>query len=142
MSFLSKDAKTGEHVSIISEECQFQGTLDLQGSLRIDGKLEGNVDNAKYVTVSKSGSVKGDISAKGVIVVGSMTGNIVADDVEILADAKINGNIRSKSILIEGGAKGSATIHVVGNEEGGADGEEELTPAEERQSKKEKKESK
>lgn len=129
MGFLSKDAKSGEYVSVISEECQFQGTLDLQGSLRIDGRLEGNVDNAKYVTVSRSGSVKGDITAQGVVVLGNMSGNIVADNVEILSEAKIHGNIRSKSILIEGGAKVSATIHVVGaeDEEGLASKEEAIT---------------
>lgn len=126
MVFLGKDVKAGEYVSVISEQCQFQGTLDLQGSLRIDGDLDGNVDNAKYVTISKTGSVKGDITAQGVVVIGSMTGDIVADSVEILADAKITGNIRSKSILIEGGAKVSATIHVVGEEEA-ALAEEEIT---------------
>lgn len=124
MGFLSKDDKTGEYVSVISEQCQFQGTLDLQGSLRIDGALEGNVDNAKYVTISKSGTVKGDITAQGVVIIGKMTGDIVADSVEILADAKITGNIRSKSILIEGGAKVSATIQVVGEEEASLDEEE------------------
>lgn len=124
MGFLSKDVKAGEYVSVISEQCQFQGTLDLQGSLRIDGALEGNVDNAKYVTVSKSGVVKGDITAQGVVIIGKMTGDIVADSVEILADAKITGNIRSKSILIEGGAKVSATIHVVGEDEASLDEEE------------------
>lgn len=124
MVFLSKDVKAGEYVSVISEQCQFQGTLDLQGSLRIDGALEGNVDNAKYVTVSKTGTVKGDITAQGVVIIGKMAGDIVADSVEILADAKITGNIRSKSILIEGGAKVSATIHVVGEEEASLDEEE------------------
>lgn len=124
MGFLSKDVKAGEYVSVISEQCQFQGTLDLQGSLRIDGALEGNVDNAKYVTVSKSGVVKGDITAQGVVIIGKMTGDIVADSVEILADAKITGNIRSKSILIEGGAKVSATIHVVGEDESSLNEEE------------------
>ncbi|MDR1124283.1 MAG: polymer-forming cytoskeletal protein [Elusimicrobiota bacterium] len=120
MAFLSKDAKSGEHVSVISEECQFQGTLDLQGSLRIDGRLEGNVDNAKYVTVSKTGAIKGDIAAHGVVIIGAMSGNITADSVEILADAKIKGNIRSKSILIEGGAKVNATITVVNEEDDAA----------------------
>jgi cytoskeletal protein CcmA (bactofilin family) len=125
MSFLNKDAKNGEYVSVISEECQFQGTLDLQGSLRIDGRLEGNVDNAKYVTVSKTGSVKGDITGQGVVIIGNMIGNIVADSVEILADAKIKGNIRSKSILIEGGAKVNATIRVVSEEDDGLQDKEE-----------------
>jgi Integral membrane protein CcmA involved in cell shape determination len=121
MGFLSKNAKAGEYISVISEECQFQGTLDLQGSLRIDGKLEGNVNNAKYVTINKTGSVKGDITAQGVVVMGKMDGNLCADSVEILTDAVIKGNIRSKNILIEGGAKVNADIRVVGEE----------TPAEE-----------
>ncbi len=131
MGFLGKDAKAGEYVSVISEECQFQGTLDLQGSLRIDGKLEGNVDNAKYVTISETGSVKGDISARGVVLIGKMEGNIVADNVELLASAKIIGNIRSKSILIEGGAKVSATIQVIGEEDEASltEKEESLNPA-------------
>lgn len=124
MGFLSKDAKTGEYVSVISEECQFQGTLDLQGSLRVDGRLEGNVDNAKFVTVSKSGNVKGNVTAQGVVLIGTMQGNIVADSVEILATAIIKGDIRSKSILIEGGARVNATITVVNEADEPASGEE------------------
>ncbi len=126
MGFLGKDAKSGEYVSVISEQCQFQGTLDLQGSLRIDGKLEGNVDNAKYVTISQSGKVKGDITAKGVVLIGRMEGNICADTVELLASARISGDIRSKSILIEGGAKVNATIHVVNEDGEDAAAEEEV----------------
>jgi len=137
MGFLSKDSKSGEYVSVISEECQFQGTLDLQGSLRIDGRLEGNVDNAKYVTVSKNGVVKGDITAQGVVVIGSVTGNIVADNVEILSTAKIKGNIRSKSILVEGGARVNASIIVVSEEENElADKEESILDEDKAKSKK------
>lgn len=137
MGFLSKDAKSGEYVSVISEECQFQGTLDLQGSLRVDGRLEGNVDNAKYVTVSKNGIVKGDITAQGIVVIGSVTGSIVADSVELLSTAKIKGNIRTKNILVEGGARVNASITVV-NEEGNelADKEEAILDEDNHKSKK------
>ena len=116
MGFLGKDSKNGDYVSVISEECYFQGTLDLQGSVRVDGKLEGNVDNAKYVTVSKSGFMKGNISAKGVVIIGTLEGDICADSVEILSTAKLNGNVRSKKILIEGGAEVNASIKVVSKE--------------------------
>ncbi len=117
MGFLSKDAKNGDYVSVISEECYFQGTLDLQGSVRVDGKLEGNVDNAQYVTVSKNGFMKGNISAKGVVIIGTLEGDICADSVEILSTAKLNGNVRSKKILIEGGAEVNASIKVVNKPE-------------------------
>ena len=77
MGFLNKDIKNGDYVSVISEECYFQGTLDLQGSVRVDG----------------------------------------AESVEILSTAKLNGNVRSKKILIEGGAEVNASIKVVNKEE-------------------------
>ena len=117
MGFLNKDIKNGDYVSVISEECYFQGTLDLQGSVRVDGKLEGNVDNAQYVTVSKNGFMKGNISAKGVVIIGTLEGDICAESVEILSTAKFNGNVRSKKILIEGGAEVNANIKVVNKEE-------------------------
>ena len=139
MGFLNKDAKNGDYVSVISEECYFQGTLDLQGSVRVDGKLEGNVDNATYVTVSKSGFMKGNISAKGVVIIGTLEGDICADSVEILSTAKINGNVRSKKILIEGGAEVNASIKVVSKEEPENFDDEEKIEVEEPKNKKKKK---
>ncbi|MBQ6223682.1 MAG: polymer-forming cytoskeletal protein [Campylobacter sp.] len=139
MGFLNKDAKNGDYVSVISEECYFQGTLDLQGSVRVDGKLEGNVDNATYVTVSKSGFMKGNISAKGVVIIGTLEGDICADSVEILSTAKINGNVRSKKILIEGGAEVNASIKVVSKEEPENFDDEEKIEVEEPKNKEKKK---
>ena len=133
MSFLDKEDKAGEYTSVISEQCQFQGTLDLQGSIRIDGSLEGNIDNAKLVTISRTGAMKGDISAKGVVIIGKMEGDICVEELEILADASLKGNIRTKSILIEKGAKVNATITVI------TDGEEEPQGEEIIEEKKEKK---
>jgi len=124
MSFLDKEEKAGEYTSVISEQCQFQGTLDLQGSIRIDGTLEGNIDNARLVTISKTGAMKGDVSAKGAVVVGKMEGDICVEELEILADANLKGNIRTKSILIERGAKVNATITVVTEGEEEPQGEE------------------
>ena len=136
MSFLDKEEKAGEYTSVISEQCQFQGTLDLQGSIRIDGTLEGNIDNAKLVTISKTGAMKGDISGLGAVIIGKMEGDICVEEIEILADATLKGNIRTKSILVEKGAKVNATITVVTEEEADLKGEEII---EEKQDKKEKK---
>ena len=124
MSFLDKEDKAGDYTSVISEQCQFQGTLDLQGSIRIDGALEGNIDNAKLVTISKTGSMKGDIAGLGAVIIGKMEGDICVEEIEILADATLKGNIRTKSILIEKGAKVNATITVVTEQEEDLKGEE------------------
>lgn len=107
MGFLKKDSDftSGEHYSIVSAECYFQGTLSMQGSLRIDGKLEGAVDNARHVIISDSGRVKGDISAEIVVCSGEIEGNICADMLEILAKAVIKGDIRAKKMIMEDGAQ-------------------------------------
>jgi len=136
MSFLDKEEKAGEYTSVISEQCQFQGTLDLQGSIRIDGSLEGNIDNARLVTISKTGSMKGDLSGLGAVIIGKIEGDICVEEIEILSEAHLKGNIRTKSILIEKGAKVNATITVVTDDEEDLKGEEII---EEKPEKKEKK---
>ena len=105
-NFLKKntDFTSGEHISIISAECYFQGTLSVQGSLRVDGHLNGSVDNAKHIIVGADGKVEGDLSAKTVIINGEVSGNICAEDLEISKTAKINGDIRAGLVLVEQGA--------------------------------------
>jgi cytoskeletal protein CcmA (bactofilin family) len=106
MSFLKKntDFTSGEHISIISEECYFQGTLSVQGSLRVDGHLHGSVDNAKHIVVGEEGKVEGDLSAKSVVISGEVDGNICSDVLEVLNTARIKGDIRCGQVKIEEGA--------------------------------------
>ncbi|MGB2578553.1 cytoskeletal protein CcmA (bactofilin family) [Elusimicrobium simillimum] len=106
MSFLKKntDFTSGEHISIISAECYFQGTLNVQGSLRVDGRLNGSVDNARHIVVGAEGSVEGDLSAAAIIVSGKVKGNICADELDVLSTADIKGDIRAGKIIVEEGA--------------------------------------
>ena len=69
MGFLKKDSdfSSGEHFSVVSAECYFQGTLSVQGSLRVDGTLEGSVDNARHVIVGTDGKIVGDVTGKIVV---------------------------------------------------------------------------
>ena len=114
MSFLKKDTDftSGEHVSIISAECDFQGTLNVQGSLRVDGRLNGSVDNARHIVVGAGGEVEGDLSAKTVVISGAVKGNVVAEELEIFSSAKVKGDIKANRITVEPGAslKGAVAV--------------------------------
>ena len=107
MGFLKKDSDfaSGEHFSIISTECYFQGTLSVQGSLRVDGKLEGSVDNARQVILGEGGKITGDVSAQTVICGGDIEGNVCADMLEILGKASIKGDIRAQKMIVEEGGR-------------------------------------
>ena len=107
MGFLKKDSDfaSGEHYSVVSAECYFQGTLSVQGSLRVDGTLEGSVDNARHVVVGTDGKIVGDVSAQVVVCGGIIEGNVCADMLEILAQASIKGDIRAKKMMVEEGGR-------------------------------------
>ena len=100
---ISFETKNGD--TVIGNEAYFQGTLTAKGSLRIDGRVDGSVVDAKTVTVGKSGKVKGDISCEVCYVCGEVRGNVTAlDHVEALAGCRIDGDIRSPKVVVEEGA--------------------------------------
>ena len=107
MGFLKKDSdfSSGEHFSVVSAECYFQGTLNVQGSLRVDGTLEGSVDNARHVIVGDGGKIMGDVTAEIVVCGGDIEGNVCAEMLEILGKASITGDIRAKKMIVEEGGR-------------------------------------
>lgn len=119
MGFLKKDSdfESGEHFSIVSAECYFQGTLSVQGSLRVDGRLEGAVDNARHVIVGDGGRIAGDVTAQVVVCGGEIEGNICADMLEVLTKSRIKGDIRAKKMIVEEGARIEGHCAIGGEEE-------------------------
>jgi len=86
------------------------GRLVLLDSVRIDGKVFGNIettpDNKISVAIGPTGEVKGDITAHRVLVAGKVEGNIyAAERVEFHKDAVVNGDISYGSIAVEHGAR-------------------------------------
>ncbi len=107
MGFLKKDSDfaSGEHFSIVSAECYFQGTLSVQGSLRVDGTLEGSVDNARQVIVGEGGKIVGDVTGQTVVCSGEIEGNVCAEMLEVLGKASIRGDIRAQKMIVEEGGR-------------------------------------
>lgn len=118
MGFLKKDSDfaSGEHFSIVSAECYFQGTLSVQGSLRVDGKLEGSVDNARQVIVGEGGKITGDVTGQTVVCGGEIEGNVCADMLEVLAKASIKGDIRAQKMIVEEGGRIEGLCKIGGDE--------------------------
>ena len=107
MGFLKKDSDfaSGEHFSIVSAECYFQGTLSVQGSLRVDGHLAGSVDNARQVIIGEGGKITGDVTGHTVVCGGDIEGNVCAEMLEVLSKASIKGDIRAQKMIVEEGGR-------------------------------------
>lgn len=96
--------KTDKVETFIGNNSIFKGEVNTNGTIRIDGTLEGNVI-ADWVVLGEKGNIKGDVSAHGVIVGGKVEGNVKAKDIiEIKNKGKIIGDtLTPKLTIVEGG---------------------------------------
>lgn len=96
--------------TVIGRRAEVHGCLRVQESVRIDGKVVGNIEAPTeaqlLVMIGPHGEVHGDVLASRIIVAGKVAGNIHAfERVELLASALIQGDIKYASMAVEHGAK-------------------------------------
>jgi cytoskeletal protein CcmA (bactofilin family) len=98
-------ASVGEQASI-SKGLSIKGEITGTESLFIDGKVEGSISiPGNRVTVGKNGSVTASISAREIVVLGKLKGNVNATDrVDIRAEGALTGDVAAARISIEDGA--------------------------------------
>jgi cytoskeletal protein CcmA (bactofilin family) len=104
----SFDATQERFDTLVGRTTTLFGRLVLLDSVRIDGKVVGNIetapDNKISVAIGLTGEVNGDITAYRVLVAGKVNGNIyAAERVEFHKDAVVN--ISYGSIAVEHGAR-------------------------------------
>lgn len=89
---------------LIGASSQLKGDLVTKGVARIDGVMEGNL-HADFVIIGESGTIKGNVQSRGLIVDGKIEGNVEASDVaEITSRGEIMGDIRTARLIVsEGG---------------------------------------
>lgn len=86
------------------------GDLFTKGSLRIEGKIKGNIKAEGDLYVGENGVLNAQVEARNVIVAGTVNGNIVANGkIELLKSGKLNGDIQTMTIKIEEGASFTGT---------------------------------
>lgn len=94
--------------TLIGRGCRIEGNVVFQGGLRVDGHIIGDVraepQGAGYVIVPPQGRVEGEVRAAHIIVSGEVVGNLhAADRVELLARARIIGNITYAAMTMQAG---------------------------------------
>lgn len=90
---------------IIGPRATLDGKLRCEGSVRLDGAVEGGlVETLGNVLISEGARVMCDIKAKTVSVAGAYKGNITAERVELLEGGQLWGVINVQSFLLDEGA--------------------------------------
>jgi cytoskeletal protein CcmA (bactofilin family) len=98
------EQQMGPDITIITEGTVLKGNIKAKGSIRMLGKLEGDIDCEKLIWVSKSGRIDGMIKAIGAIVEGEINGNMeFANQLELRSTGRIVGDIISAKIAMAEG---------------------------------------
>jgi len=100
-------------ISIIGPGMTVVGDCATEGTLRIEGRVDGSVRAGKAVVIGKEGAVAGDVSTQDAVVSGAVTGTLVASSrLEVQATATIDGEVRAKRMQVEEGALLNGTVHM------------------------------
>ena len=95
----------GELSTIIGKGTLVEGNLNVQNSLRIDGRVVGNIHTTDTVIVGKEGEVDGEVKTKNVLLAGKVRGNVTAaGKMFIESTAAVHGDIKASQLVVDEGA--------------------------------------
>lgn len=99
----------------IGKSVSIKGELSGSEDIYLDGEVEGSIHLAgNSLTVGPNGRVQANVSAKNVIVSGSLSGNIQATErTEFRKSAVVNGDVQTQRIAIEDGAYFKGKLEIV-----------------------------
>jgi len=110
-------AGSGEtSMSIIGPGMNIIGDLVTDGTVRVEGRIEGTVRAGKAVVIGKGGEVVGDVLTQDAIIGGIVRGTVVAESrLELQSTSDIEGSIRSRSahLILEEGARFTGQIQML-----------------------------
>lgn len=105
----------GDVVSIIGPGMKVVGDCSSDGTIRVEGQVEGAVRAAKSVVVGKDGVVIGDISTQDAIIAGRVNGSLSAESrIELQSTCHIEGDIRSRRVKLDEGGQVDGRLHMGG----------------------------
>jgi cytoskeletal protein CcmA (bactofilin family) len=101
----AQPAKSGKAQtrSVIDACLVITGTVEGDGELQIDGKVQGDI-RCTHLTVGRDATVDGNVAADEVVVRGKVRGVIGANRVILMDSAHVESDIFHKKLAIEDGA--------------------------------------
>ncbi len=88
--------------TLVGSDAELKGDFTSGGSVRVDGKIIGNVTVEKTLILGVTGSITGDVKAENVMIGGEILGDVtISNKTELLETAKVVGDISTNLIVID-----------------------------------------
>jgi len=96
---------SAKDLNLIGSGTFIEGKFKSQGSVRVDGRVVGDITAQEAVSVGVAGEVEGNVTAKNISVGGKIRGRLVAQEkLVLLSQAAVQGDIRAAKLVIDEGA--------------------------------------
>ncbi len=90
--------------TLLGKGSEFEGKLSFEGTVRVDGKLTGEIFTDDMLIVGEGAEVNAEVTVGSIVIQGTVRGNITAKrSVEIHSPGRVRGNINTPSLFIERG---------------------------------------
>jgi len=95
----------GQVDTLIGPDTSLRGSYHSKNSVRVDGEIYGNIASEDGVIIGEKGMVRGNITARAVVISGKVKGNVTAyQRLEIRSTAQVEGDLSTPALFIEEGA--------------------------------------
>jgi cytoskeletal protein CcmA (bactofilin family) len=99
-----REGLVGEINTLLGRGATFEGKLTFEGTVRVDGKLKGEVFSDDVLIVGEGAYVEAEIDIGEIIIQGNVVGNIRAKrGIEIHAPGRVKGDLHTPSLQIDKG---------------------------------------
>jgi cytoskeletal protein CcmA (bactofilin family) len=116
-----------EATTVVGADTIITGTIRAQGTIWVDGRVDGDICTDGLLMIGEAGMVVGNIYAGSVICRGMIVGDIVAsEEVELLESASLNGTVRAPVFSVDDGALLTDNVEAAYEAEGLSDDEDAL----------------
>lgn len=94
-----------ENFTLLAKDVDFKGVVNFDGTVRVDGRVEGEIHTTGTLIVGEHAVIKGVVSAGVLMNSGKINGTITAvERIQILKPGVLVGDVRTPSIAIEEGS--------------------------------------
>lgn len=92
--------------AFVGKGVDFKGTISYNGTVRIDGSLEGEIRTDGTLLIGEDAVIQAKITAGTIVCKGKITGDVIARErVKLRAPAVVNGSVKTPVLSMEDGVQ-------------------------------------
>lgn len=97
----------------VGASTEFRGVLRFDGTIRIDGKVDGEIHTEGVLLIGRTAVIQATVRARSIVSCGHVIGDVVATEkIALLEPAILKGSVRTPLLSMETGVRFMGSLEV------------------------------